>query len=117
MSLPHDTRIAWGVLTRNLHQLETVVADEGLDWDELRHKLRDEVIRPVIKHRVFYSRDAADNARIDDGTYHRRSKLEAIFFPLRKRFGATIRAKTWVDQFREIVPRTAVQNLEHAVSL
>ena len=50
MNLPHDTQIAWQVLTRNLDQLETVVADKGFDLDDLRHKLRQEDIRPVIKH-------------------------------------------------------------------
>lgn len=30
MNLPHDTQIAWQVLTSNLNQLDTVVADKGL---------------------------------------------------------------------------------------
>ncbi len=68
-NLPHDTKIARQVLTRNLGQLKTGVADKGFDWDELRHRLREEGIRPVIKHREFYSLDAAHNARIDDKTY------------------------------------------------
>lgn len=93
MNLPHDTQIAGQVLTRNLTKLGTVVADKSFDWDHLRHKLRDEGIRPVIKHREFYSLDAAHNARIDDDTYHRRSIVESIFFALRKRFGSTIRAE------------------------
>ncbi|WP_436936522.1 IS5 family transposase [Halovenus marina] len=117
MTLPHDTQIAWQVLTRNLHQLETVVADKGFDWDDLRHKLRDEGIRPVIKHREFYSLDAAHNARIDDDTYHRRSIVEAIFFSLRKRFGIPNRARTWFGQFREVVLKAAVRNLELSVRL
>lgn len=32
MTLPHDMQIAMQLLTRNLHQLETVVADKGFDW-------------------------------------------------------------------------------------
>ncbi len=82
MTLPHDTQIAWQLLTRNLHQLEMVVANKGFDWDELCHKLRDEGIRPVIQPREFYTLDAAHNARIDDETYHRRSIVETIFFSL-----------------------------------
>jgi len=69
-NLPHDTQIAWKVLKRNLNNVETVVADKGFDWDKLRHMLRNEDIRPVIKHREFYSLNAAHNARIDDKTYH-----------------------------------------------
>jgi IS5 family transposase len=116
MNLPHDTQVAWQVLTRNLEQLGTVVADKGFDWDELRHMLREEGIRPVIKHREFYSLDAAHNARIDDETYHRRSVVESIFFALRKRFGSTIKARTWFGQFREIVLKAAIRNIEQSLT-
>lgn len=114
-SLPHDTQIAWQVLTRNLSKLGTVVADKGFDWDDLRHRLREEGIRPVIKHREFYSLDAAHNARIDDRTYHRRSIVEAEFYSLRKRFGSEIRARTWFGQFREVVLKAAVRNIERSL--
>lgn len=116
-TLPPDTQIAWQGLTRNLGKLETVVADKGFDWDDLRHKLRDEGIRPVIKHREFYSLDAAHNARIDDKTYHQRSIVEAIFFALRKRFGSVSKARTWFGQFREIVLKAAVRNIEQSLTV
>jgi IS5 family transposase len=117
MNYPHDTQIGWQVLRRNLDQLNTVAADKGFDWDDVRHKLRSEGIRPVIKHREFYGLDAAHNARIDDDTYHRRSIVEAIFFALRKRFGSTLRARTWFGQFREVVLKAAVRNIEQAISV
>lgn len=115
MNLPHDTQIADQMLARNLGKLDTVVADKGFDWDDLRQRLREADIRPVIKHREFYSLDAAHNARIDDKTYHRRSIVESIFFALRKRFGAVIRARTWFGQFREVVLKSAVRNIEQAL--
>ncbi len=115
MNLPHDTQIAWQVLKRNLSTVETVVADKGFDWDELRQMLRNEGIRPVIKHREFYSLDAAHNARIDDETYHQRSIAESIFFALRKRFGSTLKARTWFGQFRELVLKAAVRNIEQSI--
>ena len=115
MNLPHDTQIAWQVLKRNLSNVETVVADKGFDWDKLRHMLREEDIRPVIKHREFYSLDAAHNARINDKTYHQRSIVESIFFALRKRFGSTIKSRTWFGQFREIVLMCAVRNIEQSL--
>lgn len=114
MNLPHDTQIAWQILKRNLGNVETVVADKGFDWDEIRQMLRNEGIRPVIKHREFYSLDAAHNARIDDETYHQRSIVESIFFALRKRFGSTLKTKTWFGQFRELVVKTAVRNIEQS---
>jgi IS5 family transposase len=55
MKQPHDTQIGRQVLTRNLDQLNTVVADKGYDWDALRQQLRDAGVRPVIKHREFYA--------------------------------------------------------------
>jgi IS5 family transposase len=116
MSLPHDTQIAWQVLKRNLSNLGTVVADKGFDWDELRQMLRENGIRLVIKHREFYSLDAAHNARIDDETYHHRSVVESIFFALRKRFGTQLKARTWFGQFREIVLKAAVRNLEQSLT-
>lgn len=112
MNLPHDTQIARTVLTRNLGDLETVVADKGFDWDELRHSLRNAGVRPVIKHREFYSLDAAHNARINGGTYHRRSIVESIFFALRERFGAVLEARTWYGQFRVIVLKVGVRTVE-----
>ncbi len=116
MNLPHDTQIAWQVLKRNLNNVETVVADKGFDWDKLRQMLRNEGIRPVIKHREFYSLDAAHNARIDDETNHQRSIAESMFFALRKRFGSTLKARTWFGQFRELVLKTAVRNIEQSLT-
>lgn len=115
MNLPHDTQIAWQVLKRNLSKVETVVADKGFDWDELRQMLRNEGIRPVIKHREFYSLDTAHNARIDDETYHQRSIAESMFFALRKRFGSTLKARTWFGQFRELVLKAAIRNIEQSL--
>ncbi len=77
--------------------------------------LRNEGIRPVIKHREFYSLDAAHNARIDDETYHQRSIAESIFFALRKRFGSTLKTRTWFGQFRELVLKSAVKNIEQSL--
>ena len=116
MNLPHDTQIAWQVLKRNLNRTDTVVADKGFDWDKLRHMLRENGVRPVIKHREFYSLDAAHNARIDDETYHQRSIVESIFFALRTRFGSTLKARTWFGQFRELVLKAAVRNIEQSLT-
>jgi len=117
MTQPHDTQIGWQVLKRNLHRVETITADKGYDWDKFRRYLREEGVRPVIKHREFSSLDAAHNARIDDEIYHRRSVVESVFASLRRRFDDTIRARTWFGQFREIVLKAAVKNIEAAIKL
>jgi len=117
MKQPHDTQVGRQVLTRNLEQLKTITADKSYDWDTLRHELREAGIRPVIKHREFYPLDMAHNARHDEDVYHRRSVIEAIFFSLKHRFGETLRARTWFGQFRELVLKAAVRNIEQAVSV
>ncbi len=117
MSLLHDTQIAWQVLTRNLDRLRTVVADKGFDWDKMRHILREEGIRPVIKHREFYSGAGANNVRMDNEPFHRGYIVEWIFFTLRKRFGLTFKPRTWFGQFREIVLKTAVRNIEWSLTI
>jgi IS5 family transposase len=83
---PHDTRIGWQVLRRNTSRISTITADKGYDWDDLRSMLRENGVRPVIKHREFDSLDAAHNARLDDDVYHRRSVVETVFRVLKQRY-------------------------------
>lgn len=115
MKQPHDTQVGRQVLTRNLSRLEIVTADKGYDWDDLREQLRRADVRPVIKHREFSPLDVAHNARHDDNIYHRRSVVEAVFFALKQRYGDTLRARTWFGQFRELVLKAAVRNIELAL--
>ncbi len=56
----------------------------------------------------------AHNARHDDDTYLRRSIVEAVFFPLKQCYGDTLRARTWFGQFRDLVLKAAVRNIERA---
>lgn len=63
MKQPHDTRVGRQGFTRNPEQIQTITADEGYDWDELRTLLREANVRPVIEHREFYPLDVAHNAR------------------------------------------------------
>ena len=109
------THIGRQVLSRNLNQLQTITADKGYDWDDLRQELRESGIRPVIKHREFSPLDMAHNARHDDDVYHRRPVAEAIFVALKQRYGDTLRARTWFGQFRELVLKASVRNLELAL--
>lgn len=114
MKQPHDTRVGRQVLTRNLDRLQTITADKGYDWDNLREALREADVRPVIKHREFSPLDIAHNARLDDDTYHQRSMVEAVFFALKQRYSDTLRARTWFGQVRELVLKAAVRNIELA---
>ena len=112
MKQPNDTKVGWKVLTRNLERMTILAADKGFDWNDLRDELRENGVRPVIKHREHWSLDAAHNARIDDEIYHQRSNIESVFFALRREFGETLRARTWFGQFRELILKAAVRNVK-----
>ncbi len=94
MKQPHDTQIAWQLLTRNLDRLSVLTADKGYDWELLRRRLSSEGIKPVIKHRGFGWHGVANNVLIDDTTNHQRSNIEATFFPLRRKYGEIVRPRT-----------------------
>ena len=100
---------------RGYTQQTTITADKSYGWDALRHELKDAGIRSVIKHRGFYGLGKAHNARHDKDAYHRRSIVEAIFFGQKHRFGETLRARTRFGQFKELVLRAPVKNIEQAV--
>ena len=115
MTQPHDSRVGWQLLKRNLDKLSTITADKGYDWWLLRNKLRAEGVKPLIRAREFGWEGIAENVLMDDKKYHQRSNVESVFFALRQRFGGTLRARTWFGQFRELVLKCAVRNVELAV--
>ena len=112
MKQPHDTQVGWQVLTRNLDVLTAVAADKGYDWEMLRTKLRAEGVTPLIPQRDPGMRGWARNLLIDVRTYHQRSNAESVFFGLRRRYGETLWSRTWFGQFRELVMKSAVRNIE-----
>jgi IS5 family transposase len=116
MKQPHDSQVAWQVLTRNLDKLNVVTADKGYDWELLRQKLQSVGVKPVIKHREFGWNGVANNVLIDDTTYHQRSNVESTFFAIRRKYGEIVRARSWYVQFRELVLKCAVRNVELTLS-
>lgn len=82
MKQPHDTHVWWQVLTQNINQLQTITAEKGYDWDDLRAELRESGVQPIITHREFYPLDVAHNVRHEDNIYRQRSVVETAFFAL-----------------------------------
>ena len=115
MKQPHDSQIGWQVLKRNLDNVNVLTADKGYDWWLFRQKLRAEGVKPVIKHREFGWHGIANNVLMNDTTYHQRSNVESTFFALRRKYGEIVRARTWFGQFRELVLKCAVRNVELAL--
>jgi len=84
MTQPHDSQIGWQLLKRNLDKLSIITADKGYDWWLLSNRLREEGVKPLIRRREFGWEGVAENALMDDKTYHQRSNVESTFFALRQ---------------------------------
>jgi len=112
----HDTQLGWQVARRNAGDLHSLAADKGYDWMQLREKLREEGVRPLIKHREFRPIDHAHNARIDGPRYRQRSMCETVFSSIKRTLGDAVRARSWYGEFREIVLMCVVHNIKRAVT-
>ncbi|MFC7251491.1 IS5 family transposase [Halomicroarcula sp. GCM10025324] len=111
----HDTQLGWQVALRNAGDLASLAADKGYDWMDLREKLREEGVRPLIKHREFRHIDHAHNARIDGARYRQRAMCETVFSTIKRTLGDAVRARTWYGEFRELVLMCAVHNIKQAL--
>ena len=111
----HDTQIGWQLALRNAGEIASLAADKGYDWQQLRDKLREEGVRPLIKHREFRPIDCAHNARIDGSLYGQRALSETVFSTIKRTLGHAVRARAWYREFREIVLMCAVYNIKRAV--
>jgi IS5 family transposase len=111
----HDTQLGWQLALRNAGEIASLAADKGYDWQRLREKLREEGVRPLIKHREFRPIDCAHNARIDGSLYGQRALSETVFSTIKRTLGHAVRARAWYREFREIVLMCAVYNIKRAV--
>nr|WP_160047966.1 IS5 family transposase [Natrialba sp. INN-245] len=111
----HDTHLGWQLARRNAGELRSLAADKGYDWQRLREKLREEDVRPLIKHREFRPIDHAHNARIDEALYGQRALSETVFSVIKRTLGNAVRARSWYREFREIVLMCVVYNIKRAV--
>jgi IS5 family transposase len=111
----HDTQIGWQLALRNAGEIASLAVDKGYDWQQLREKLREEDVRPLIKHREFRPIDCAHNARIDGSLYGQRALAETVFSKIKCTLGHAVRARAWYREFREIILMCAVYNIKRAV--
>ncbi|QUJ70863.1 IS5 family transposase [Haloarcula marismortui] len=111
----HDTQLGWRVARRNAGDLASLAADKGYDWMELREKLRQKGVRPLIKHREFRPIDHAHNARIDGPRYRQRAMCETVFSTIKRTLGDAVRARTWYGEFRELVLMCVVHNIKQSL--
>ncbi len=108
----HDTQIAPQVVKRNGQSIAVSTGDKGYDDQKLRWLARAHDVRPLIKHREFTPLHKAWNARLDSDLYHRRKMNETVNAAIKQRFGTFVRSRLWWKQFRELVIKCIVHNVE-----
>jgi hypothetical protein len=111
----HDAQIAPGLLRRNKGFFRVLIADKGYDDGRLRGMLRRMKVRPLIRHREFKPHDKAANTRMDERLYHRRSLLETVNPVIKRKYGSWVRSRAWGKQFREIVAKHLIYNVERTL--
>jgi len=114
-SKKHDAKIGPQVARRNAGDLRSLAADRGYDAKSFRDELRENGIRPLIKHRIMNPLDHAHNARMDGDRYHQRSMSETVFSSIKRTLGSAVRARSWWLEFREMLLKAAVYNLRRSV--
>jgi IS5 family transposase len=113
----HDTQIAPQVMKRNAESIAVLTGDRAYDDQKLRRLARDHDIRPLIKHREFASLHKAWNAQLDGDFYRRRNMNETVNATIKQKFGAFVRSRRWWKQFRELVIKCVVHNLERGLTI
>jgi IS5 family transposase len=111
----HDTQIGPQVAGRSRDEFDILLGDKGYDDRSFRKMLRKIGVRPLIKHREYKPYDKAANARMDEELYHKRSLAETVNSVIKRKYGDSVSSRVWYRQFREIVAKCVVHNVERAV--
>ena len=111
----HDAKIGPQVARRNAGDLLSLAADKGYDAKAFRDELRDNGVRPLIKHRIYSSLDCAHNARMNSNSYNRRWMVETAFSAIKRTHGGAERARSWPLELREVILKCTVYNLRRTV--
>ncbi|SFR36671.1 IS5 family transposase [Halogeometricum limi] len=113
----HDSQIAPSLIKRNTDEVVVLLGDKGYDDQKIRTLAHEQDVRPLIKHRTFSSLHKAWNARIDATLYGQRSQNETVNSRLKRKYGAFVRSRRWWKQFRELVIKCVVHNVERALAI
>jgi hypothetical protein len=113
----HDTQVAPQVVKRNAASIAVSTGDRGYEDQKLRRLPPDNDIHSVIKHREFTPLHEAWNARLDTDLYHQRNMNETVKVTIKQKFGAFVWSRLWWKQFRELVAKCVVHNMERSLTL
>lgn len=112
---PNDAIVGPKLTDRNSDNLVSVAADKGYDSAAFRDQLRENGVRPLIKHRLYKPIDHAHNARIDTDRYNQRSLTETVNSAMKRSILDSVSSRAWFRQFREIILAAAVHNVKRSI--
>lgn len=113
----HDTKIGPKIVERSADLIDVLLGDKGFDDQKYRELCRELGIRPIIKHREFTGLQKAWNARQDEELYNQRNQNESVNSSIKRKYGSYVRSKIWYKQFREVIVKCIVYNLDRAIQL
>lgn len=111
----HDTQIAPQIIERSANRIDVLTGDKGYDDRSLREQAQGRQIRPLLKHREFSGLHKAWNERMGGDLYNQRNMNETANAAIKRKYGSFVRSRVWYRQFRELVIKCVVQNIETAL--
>ncbi|KXB06059.1 transposase [candidate division MSBL1 archaeon SCGC-AAA382A20] len=111
----HDTQIAPKLIKRCFELICTLLGDKGYDDQKIRELARNLGIRTLIKHREFTNLHKAWNARMDSDLYNQRNQSESVNSSIGRNYGSHIRSRVWYRQFREVIIKCSVHNIDRSI--
>ena len=82
-------------------KVSNIVADKGYDSSRNRNLSKSLKINPVIPYKESVKILALLNKRLDKKIYHQRSKVETVFFVIKRKFDDTVHSKRFENQKKE----------------
>jgi len=97
-------------------KVKNVMADKGYSGNKNRHfvvnKLKAVPVIPKKKNEGEYYFSLGKRLKFDDQLYHQRSKVETIFFCIKRKYGSILRNRTCATQKVELVSKLIAYNLD-----
>jgi IS5 family transposase len=112
---PNDAIVGPKLTSRNSDNMVSLAADKGYDSAAFRDQLRENGVRPLIKHRLYQPIDHAHNARIDDERYNQRQLTETVNSAIKRSILDSVSSRTWFRQFREVILAATVHNIKRSI--
>ena len=108
----HDTKLGPQVVRRNADDLLSVAVDKAFqDWKS-KFEFYTLNVDPLILHQGSAPLTVGHNALIREKGYSQRWIAETSYSTVKRSLGSAVRAQFWYREFREIVLKFAISNIE-----